>query len=260
MLWDALYPSVFMMLAVIVVTLIVSIIAALVTGISISDAEELRSVPLIASGVFYLYVLISQRRQLQIDEMRFWIDGKRASAAVLVCGIVTAACASDLLERLIDLLGLYRMFPTYETVAVTAFENQNPALLILTTVVLAPLAEEMIFRGMTYRRIRQYLGVPRGILLSALLFGIYHMNMIQLIYAFVPGLLFAWLYERTRTLIVPVCCHAAANAWALAVEYGLDRPQLLTGAAKTGFLLAEAVIGAAALLYLVRRKSDLQSK
>lgn len=251
--WDVLYPTVFMLLAVIAVTMAVSVIAGLVTGNYDINSEELHSVPLLASAVFYVVVLISQRRQFQLDEMRFGPDRKQPEAAILVPAVFAAMCAADLLENAIGRLHLYELFPQYENVAVQAFRGQNLLLLILTTVILAPLAEELMFRGMTYRRAKSWFGPKRAALISAALFGLYHMNVIQFVFGFILALLFAWFYEHTETLLVPVCCHAAANSWELILEYGIDQPGRLAGRGRGVLLAAEAMICAAGLLVLYRQ-------
>ena len=55
------------------------------------------------------------------------------------------------------------------------------------------------------------LGIWPAAILSALLFGIYHANMIQFLYAFPLGILFAWYYEKSGTLLVPVLVHISLN-------------------------------------------------
>ena len=85
------------------------------------------------------------------------------------------------------------MFPGYAESAAGAFEGQNPLLLIAATVLLGPVAEEMIFRGMTYRRVKNYLGTGWAVGISSVLFGIYHGNTIQFLYAAVLGILLAVL-------------------------------------------------------------------
>ncbi len=259
MLWDIVYPSVYMLLAVFAVTIVVSVIAGLITGTYDINSDALRPVPLIASAVFYVFVLLSQRKQFQLDEMRFGPDRKKLQISVLIPAILTAMCAADVLEHIIDRLGLYELFPQYQSVAVQTFHGQNVPLLILTTVILAPLAEEMMFRGMTYRRAKFWLGARRAAFLSAALFGLYHMNGVQFVFGFFLALLFAWVYEKTETLLVPVFCHAAANAWELILEYGIDVPARLTETGRNILLAAEAVICAAGFVYLYRqflRKTD----
>lgn len=82
---------------------------------------------------------------------------------------------------------------------------------VIATCLLAPLFEEMLFRGILLRAfLERY---PRGIAIgySALYFGAAHLNVYQFFLAFFLGLLLGWLYERSRSLIPCIALHAAVN-------------------------------------------------
>lgn len=115
------------------------------------------------------------------------------------------------------------------------------AIQLTGTVLVIPAAEEMVFRGLMFAPFRDRMGFWPAAVLSALLFGLYHGNVVQGIYAFLLGLVLAWLYERFRTLAAPWCFHAAANLTSvLAVSTGLN---VYFDSAKTIICMAPAVIG-----------------
>ena len=76
---------------------------------------------------------------------------------------------------------------------------------------ITPLSEELIFRGLIYKRLREDFSFPRAMLLSAILFGFFHGNMIQTLYAFGMGLVLAYLYEKYHSLAAPVIAHGTVN-------------------------------------------------
>ena len=97
---------------------------------------------------------------------------------------------------------------------------QSSFIVILAVVgVLAPVAEEMVFRGLVYARLKDYLGGRWGILLSGFIFGIYHGNMVQFIFAFCLGCWFAWLYQKSGNLLIPILAHVAVNVWSCILTY-----------------------------------------
>ena len=51
--------------------------------------------------------------------------------------------------------------------------------------------------------------------MNALIFGMYHFNVVQAVYAFILGLFFAWVYERYQTLWAPVIAHMSANLFVI---------------------------------------------
>lgn len=77
--------------------------------------------------------------------------------------------------------------------------------------VLIPAAEEVIFRGLGYFRLRQRLSWFWAALFSAIYFGWYHGNIVQGVYAFCIGLLLAGVFEAYYSLWAPVCLHVTAN-------------------------------------------------
>lgn len=81
----------------------------------------------------------------------------------------------------------------------------------LFVVVLAPILEEWLFRKQIIDRTRRY-GEKVSILLSALLFGLFHLNIYQFFYAFGIGLVFGYMYMRTSRLRYSVLMHMIFNA------------------------------------------------
>jgi len=78
-------------------------------------------------------------------------------------------------------------------------------------VVLAPTAEEMLFRGILYPFVKQ-LGHPRAALWgTSILFGIIHFNLGALAPLVCLALVWTWLYERTGNLLAPIIAHAMFN-------------------------------------------------
>lgn len=81
---------------------------------------------------------------------------------------------------------------------------------LFTAVVLAPLVEEFIFRKQLLDRCSRY-GEKTAMVFSALAFAMFHMNLFQFFYAFGMGLIFAYVYLRTRRLRYPVLMHMIIN-------------------------------------------------
>lgn len=89
-------------------------------------------------------------------------------------------------------------------------------LILLSALVVAPLAEEFLFRGILLHRWGTKWGIRVGVILSSLLFGLLHSNLVGL---FVFGLVMSLLYLRSRCLLVPITAHALNNAIASFLEF-----------------------------------------
>ena len=179
--------------------------------------EKVTSLSLVASLVNFILVIILQMFLRRYDNNRFgkeeriWPVGKIIIGAVVVCAVGVAG------NYLIDASGLEDIFPFYRTISNLTFNGQNPVLLVITTVIVGPIAEELTFRGLVQRRARIWLKPWTSIAISSLIFGLAHMNVIQLIYAFGIGLLLGYLYEKSGNLIAPILAHMAANAVTMAI-------------------------------------------
>lgn len=82
---------------------------------------------------------------------------------------------------------------------------------LLATVVLAPLAEEFIFRGVVMRKAKTVMAFWIANCLQAVLFGIYHLNLLQGIYAFALGLVLGYTAEHFNSIWAAVLLHAFIN-------------------------------------------------
>jgi len=103
-------------------------------------------------------------------------------------------------------------------------ESIPAALLIIVSAgLLVPPAEEFLFRGVLYGALRQRLGVAWGIVASAAIFAVFHLNVYHFPAIFGLGVVLAFLYERTRTLVAPVVVHALFNTVNVVTIFLLSR-------------------------------------
>ncbi|MDC7294899.1 CPBP family intramembrane metalloprotease [Butyrivibrio sp. DSM 10294] len=100
-----------------------------------------------------------------------------------------------------------------------------PVVMFLVAVVLAPICEELTFRKFLVDRTVRF-GEKTAVLMSGLVFGLYHGNFSQFVYAFVLGAFFAYVYLRTGKIIYTILMHMFVNGistvLAQVVTQGLD--------------------------------------
>jgi len=106
-----------------------------------------------------------------------------------------------------------------------AIARLDPWLVVLAVVVLAPVAEEVFFRGVIFNAWLREGGRRYAYIGSAALFAVIHLSIISLLPIFLLGLALAWIYERTGSLLAPIAMHATVNgisvALALLVRFDL---------------------------------------
>lgn len=87
--------------------------------------------------------------------------------------------------------------------------------LMITTTVTSPIAEEFIFRGLLLNRLIKKTNIWGGILISSLLFAAVHTQAEKLIATFLFGIIASLIYLKTKNLFVPILIHILHNSLAL---------------------------------------------
>lgn len=81
---------------------------------------------------------------------------------------------------------------------------------IIIVVIIGPIFEELVFRKFVMDRVYKY-GEFVAVMTSALMFGLFHGNMQQFIYAFGAGFLLAFVYCKSGNVIYTIICHMSMN-------------------------------------------------
>ncbi|MBD0336864.1 MAG: CPBP family intramembrane metalloprotease [Cyanobacteria bacterium Co-bin13] len=107
-----------------------------------------------------------------------------------------------------------------QTLLLSAEETSSPGLynllMLFSAIIVAPVTEEFLFRGILLHRWSVKWGVRPAIVLTSVFFGVLHSNLIGL---FVFGVVMSLLYLHTRSLLVPIAAHALNNAIATGLEF-----------------------------------------
>ena len=132
--------------------------------------------------------------------------------------LITGAFLGQYGNLLVGLFQQYLNPEAYQETQSLVSQGKSIWSLIFWMGIVAPFAEEVIFRWMVYLRMRDNMRVFTAAFLSGLAFGIYHMNLLQGVYAAIMGLLFALVLEWSGNLFASVFLHMGANVWSLLVS------------------------------------------
>ena len=103
-------------------------------------------------------------------------------------------------------------FEAYNELIEQSGIGEMSALSTLATLILAPIGEEICFRGMTFKLSRKFtrkFWVANC--LQALMFGIAHLNLVQGLYAFFMGIVLGWIYRKFNSLWATMLAHLSFN-------------------------------------------------
>lgn len=202
--------------------------ASLLLGSAVAGAAAANTAVFVA-GLVWL-----RRSGLQTASGPCWLRGRDQSTgrgfwaftclSLGLCWIVGQASA----------LWLYGILGSPGFDSHTQAKTEVPLLLVIVlTLVLAPMGEEMLVRGIAYTRLRTHLPPAAAAVITAGIFSLMHMNLVQIILTFPLGVLLAAVYERTGRLTAPILLHVAFNTLSAAVPVWV-----VSGAASLGFVLA----------------------
>lgn len=188
--------------------------ADVVSRIAESSLYQLIITSVLAGGILFFIYRADQRKRK--DGFLGWgADFVWSPPVIWFSVIVLAIAGSQMLNDLIILFRLNEIFPGYSELSEQTMVGQPVWLLILVVGILAPIAEELVFRGLVFRRMKDWMKPGLAVVFSSLLFGLYHGNMVQFLYATLMGMILAVIYHRTGTLWTSILAHITANLWSL---------------------------------------------
>ena len=170
----------------------------------------------------------------------------------------------DWMQSGIDALGIeYDLMSGFNDTSEVLYSG-GIVLQLAVTCIGAPLVEETLFRGLVYKRLRGIMNVTPAMIISSVLFGIIHGNIVQFIYATLVGFICAYVYEKFKTLSAPVLVHASANIFSVFLTFLMDASTDVEGEVLSiGYYMLETVCLLAVtflLLMLLEKKFNREPK
>lgn len=136
---------------------------------------------------------------------------------------------------------------SYEETSSMAFMGEY-WVTFLGTAIVAPIVEEVIFRGLAYSRMKKGMPTVWAVILTSVLFGVAHGHPVWMLYTFVFGLLLIWVLERTKSLVAPMVLHIGYNLCAvLQMLLPADAPDW----AGIALIAAAAVVAAIGIIWFL---------
>lgn len=135
----------------------------------------------------------------------------------------------------------------------------NPVMAVIVACILPAINEELIFRGLLAKGLAQKLGNVASVLLTGLLFAIFHGSPAQTLHQFILGCILSWVALSTNSVILPVVAHFFNNLAALLLALYVEPTSFYNN--YSWLVLAVGGVLLVALSYLCYRQFKLpQSK
>lgn len=223
-----------------------------ITGISVLTSGlnyYLSVISVIICGLVFFYWYQKLTRSRSWEHFRRTVKPRNLLLLVAL-GIASQFMISGILSILKPLLE--ELFRSYTDVINRIFSG-DMTVVVLYTVLFAPIVEELIFRGVILNKLLPVLPFFAANMLQAAIFGIYHWNIIQGLYAFVIGLLLGYVSYRFRSLSASIILHMSINSAAFLA--------ILLPEAKAVYILsavAGTILTVGLILILLRRTGKEQ--
>jgi len=179
---------------------------------------------------FFYFLFKSMNRSMPL---RYYVRPHIASAGWIE--IVLVALVWILFSIGVDGLfgyGLSWLAPNYvvDSVSLKLFDSGTATPVVMLTVLLAgivaPVMEELVFRGLIFQRLIVKIGVVRAVVISSLLFGLLHLE--GWLGASIFATLMCILYLQTKNILVPIALHVLNNLFSLFLEYIFRAQEAIT--------------------------------
>lgn len=216
--WKIIYPMLIIMLLMETVVTIYMLIVALVGNLQgysmgtdmLMDAVAQHNMFLVgisemAAACILVYFYQKDKKVIHVKANKFHIVH-----IFLLIILSIAACLG--INFTMDILQLNVIFASTANEISSTLYSEPIWVQVISMVVMAPLAEELAFRGLIFKRTRTYTKFLAASLLTAMLFGLYHGNVLQFIYAFLVSWILTLVYEQFLSLKFCILVHAVMNA------------------------------------------------
>lgn len=210
--WNIIYP--------VAIYYVVTTLTLFVLDFSLpetADSKLLRQLitSLVAIPFMYSFYRPDQMMRGKVKKGKFQLSRWKSKESfdnvkLFVVMFFIGGCFAVAWNNILGMLHIVEYSDSYGQVVET-FYTGRLLLEITALCIVIPFVEELLYRGIVYGRIRDWLGVKTAIVASAIFFGVIHMNLVQFVYATVFGLLLAWFAEKTNGIYGAVAAHMAAN-------------------------------------------------
>ena len=180
--------------------------------------------------LFFVFMHLDTRRDKRLERHVEFKPYNLLWLLILVpIGIVSCLGFNNFVSMMVDWLqsGIEALGIDYDLTsgfsdASEVIYSGGIVLTLLTTCVGAPLVEETLFRGLVYKRLRGIMSATPAMIISSVLFGIIHGNIVQFIYATLVGFICAYVYEKFKSISAPIIVHASANIFSVFLTFLME--------------------------------------
>ncbi|MGN0026695.1 MAG: lysostaphin resistance A-like protein, partial [Clostridium sp.] len=171
--------------------------------------------------VLILFLIYKIRKKNCKEELQIKKTNSFNICFAIILGISCWLFNSGVLS-LIDEAGLFTSQFDYMENMLAPLSSGSIIISIIAVGIVAPFAEEFLFRGVIYNTLSKKISIKWTIIIQAILFGVFHFNLVQGAYATLLGLVFGYITYKTKSLWPAIIVHMVNNLIATIAPYVLS--------------------------------------
>lgn len=201
----------------------------------------------IVISLFIYYLILRKKDKNLWQRCGFRKVSLKNSVLIIIMALSTTFIASSFIYN------TKNIFTDYSSISENMVKGMQSIPGIISVVIIAPIFEEILFRGLIFNELRKNMNIVASIIIQALLFGLFHGNLAQGIYAAILGAIAAIIYVWTKSIVSNMTLHICFNiAGTFIVPQILDKTTSFTYV----YLGAAAIILTCLLFVLYKNTHD----
>lgn len=189
------------------------------------------------------------------EKMNGMVEVKKAPLWTYIAIVLMSSALCMGINNLLFISNLTSLSSGYEQ-TMEALYSPSLGIQIICLGILIPVCEELVFRGLMYKRLREYSGFVISMFYSAIVFSFMHINIVQSVYAFFMAVVFAFVYEKYGSVKAPVIAHVAANITAVIATHYNVFEWIMADKMTAGILTVACAAIAASMYVFIQRMED----
>lgn len=222
--WGVIYPIIVYILVMAIANNLVRLAASYTPLFTVRP----ESADVICQGITYIIIIIALNALFtRVDNQYASVKGLHIGKLLLVLLMVILAGVG--LNYIISTIAPGDADTNYVAIRDTYYSADFLLQLVVLGVVV-PIAEELMYRGILYKRLRAGANITVSVMVSAVVFGLLHFNLIQGIYGALMGAMLAIIVEMTDNIVYSCVGHIGVNIFTLcSVRFGISTAIKATG-------------------------------
>lgn len=253
--------SIFLVLYYEFIALVPSLIFELIRQIfKIPKNNQIISMLTVISTFILTLLWLKRKNRLNISKDMLLLK-KFSVSRFIIIAITTVGMLLCIVRINEIVLNIFPVPKFIEELFSSQLGGTSETLIFVRIVIVAPIIEEVIFRGIILRGFLSNYSERKAIFLSALIFAIIHFNIWQFPSAFCVGIFAGWIFSKTRSISTCILIHSLYNGSSLLISFVSDNSSVFDNIRGTSYPeLIGLVISVLGILWLKRSYKNSEVK